>query len=165
MNDAEDVASSDAPDPVENVPGPDDESTDVSNLPPEELVRMGCLETLNAGNIEAAPRYYTDDATYYTSDSGPLDLADLIDDAKRFRDAFSDLEATIEEVVVDEERNGVTFRYSVRGTHDGEYEGIPPTGERFERQGIGFAELEGGLIDEYRLVFDRLGMLKDLGLV
>ncbi len=134
-----------------------------AKMDPETLVRYGCIETLKQGNVEETYRFYTDDADYYRSDDEPATLDDLVDDAERFSEAFEDLEADIHETVVDGSR--ISFRYTIRGTHTGEFEGVPPTGKSIEAQGIGFARLENGLIAEYNLCFDSLGMFQQLGLV
>lgn len=136
---------------------------DVENLDPETLVRLGCIETLNQGDIEKTDEFYTSDATYNRSDEDQLALEDLKQDATDFRAAFPDIEATIHEVI--ETDDEVSFRYTVRGTQEEQFRDLPSTGESFETQGIGFARLEDGLIAEYSLVFDRLGMLDQLGIV
>jgi hypothetical protein len=52
------------------------------------------------------------------------------------------------------------FRYTVRGTHEQPLEDLPPTGESFETQGIGYATLEDGKINEYHLgTFQQLGVV------
>lgn len=136
-----------------------DESLD--DLDPEMLVRMGCIETLNQGDIDEADKYYTEDADYYRSDDEKRTYEELKQDSVEFQEAISDIEADIAEVVVDGDE--VMFDYTIRGTQDGELREIPPTGETFECTGIGYARLEGGRIAEYNLSFDRLGMLKQLG--
>lgn len=139
------------------------DETDPSDLDPETLVRMGGIETLNQGDLEATEKFYTDTATYRPSDDSEGTVADLIANAEEFKHAFPGVEATINEVTVDGDE--VCFRYTVRGHHQNRFREIPATGESFETQGIAFARLEDGLIDEYSLVFDLLGMLQDLGVV
>lgn len=134
-----------------------------SNLDPEMLVRLGCIEGLNQGNPESTRQYYTEDAVYHTAgiENGGVD--DIVAQAEMWRDGTSNFEADIIETVVDDDGDGVTFEYVVRGVHDGELADIPPTGNSFEAKGIGYAELEDGRIAEYTLVFDRLGLFRQLG--
>ena len=137
---------------------------DPSDLDPETLVHLGCIETLNRGDVEKTHQFYTDDATYVTDGIPNGTVEDLIEHAKMWQEAVPDLEADITETVVDED-GAITFEYVVRGTQKGQLSDIPPTGESFEAKGVGFAELENGLIDEYTLVFDRFGMFQQLGVV
>lgn len=134
-----------------------------SELDPETVVRLGCIETLNRGGFEKAEELYTDDPTYHTAQERDLGLEDLIAHGKAWQTGFPDLEAEVTETVVGDDR--IAFEYVVRGTHEGNFADVPPTGKSIESRGIGFAELEDGLIDEYHLVFDRLGLFQDMGLV
>jgi steroid delta-isomerase-like uncharacterized protein len=138
-------------------------SNDPSDLEPETLVHLGCIETLNRGDVEKTHQFYTDDATYTTAGIPDGGVEDLIEQAEMWQQAVPDLEADITETVVD--GDSITFEYVVRGTQEGTLADIPPTGNSFEAKGVGFAQLKDGLIDEYTLVFDRFGMFKQLGVV
>lgn len=140
-------------------------SDDPSDLDPETLVRLGCIQGLNRGDIESTRQYYADDATYHTStvENGSVD--DIVADAEMWRDGVSNLEADIVETVVEDDGERITFEYVVRGVQDGPLGNLPPTGEEFEAKGIGVAEFEDGLIAEYTLVFDRLGLFQQLDAV
>lgn len=139
-------------------------SNDPSDLDPETLVHLGCIETLNRGDVEKTYQFYTDDATYVTDGVPNGTVEDLVEQAEMWQQAVPDLEADITETVVDDD-GGITFEYVVRGTQEGQLSDIPPTGKSFEAKGVGFAELEDGLIDQYTLVFDRFGMFQQLGVV
>lgn len=138
-------------------------SKDPSDLEPETLVHLGCIETLNRGDVEKTRQFYTDDATYTTAGIEDGTVEDLIDQARMWQQAVPDLEADITETVVGDDE--ITFEYVIRGTQKSELDDIPPTGESFEAKGVGFAQLDGGLIDEYSLVFDRFGLFQQLGVV
>ena len=81
----------------------------------------------------------------------------------RIQSAFSDLSVTVEETVV--EGNTVAQRLTFRGTHDGEFMGIPPTGHRVEIPNMAFTRIEDGLIAERWLLPDLFGMMQQLGVV
>lgn len=138
-------------------------SNDPADLDPETLVHLGCIETLNRGDVEKTYQFYTDDATYSTTGVENGGVEDLVEHAEMWQAAVPDLEADITETVVGED--GITFEYVIRGTHEGTLAGVPATGESFETKGVGVAKLDDGLIDEYTLVFDRLGMFQQLGVV
>jgi predicted ester cyclase len=82
---------------------------------------------------------------------------------KVFRDAFPDL--CFEEQDIVAEGNLVVGRYVLRGTHEGEFFGIPPTGRRIVVSNIHIVRLEDGIIVEHWGNGDDLGMLRQLGAV
>ena len=82
-----------------------------------------------------------------------------------FHNAFPDLSCTIEEQVAEGEK--VVSRWTLRGTHRGEFFGVAGTGNRVEFTGIQidrFDEESGKLVEE-RAEFDLLGALRQMGAV
>jgi steroid delta-isomerase-like uncharacterized protein len=80
-----------------------------------------------------------------------------------FRNVFPDLTCTIEDQVAEGEK--VVTRWTVRGTHQGEFFGVAATGERIEMRGIQIDRFEGGKLVEEGAEFDLLGALQQLGAV
>lgn len=58
----------------------------------------------------------------------------------------------------------ITWAYFT-GTHRGPLEGIPPTGKRVKVKDVDLFRIEQGKIVESSTTFDRLGMLKQLGVI
>jgi steroid delta-isomerase-like uncharacterized protein len=80
-----------------------------------------------------------------------------------FRTAFPDAEFEIEEVVAGED--GAAVRWTLRGTHEGDWLGLPPTGRRFEIPGMHMIRIRGGkFVEEWRNA-DRLGLMQQLGVI
>ena len=80
------------------------------------------------------------------------------------RNAFPNLSCTIEEQVAEGEK--VVSRWTVRGTHQGEFFGVAPTGNRVEFTGIQIDRFdESGKIVEERAEFDLLGAMRQVGAV
>ena len=77
------------------------------------------------------------------------------------RAAFPDLRVTISEQIGENDR--VATRKTFRGTHQGDFLGVPPSGRPVEFEVIDILTIEGGRIREHRLVIDQLGLLKQLG--
>jgi steroid delta-isomerase-like uncharacterized protein len=77
------------------------------------------------------------------------------------RAAFPDWYSTVEEMVA--EGDAVVERWTGRGTHRGEFQGIAPTGRRVAVPGVVFYRLRDGQIVEFRGAFDGLSMLQQLG--
>lgn len=79
-----------------------------------------------------------------------------------FRSAFPDLNIAVEHMVADDDN--VAFAYTVTGTHQGEFMGIPATGKRIKARGMQIARFEDGKMVERWGSSDELGILKQLGI-
>lgn len=78
-------------------------------------------------------------------------------------DSFPDFDATVEETVA--EGDLVAMRVTWRGTHEGAFMGIEPTGKSFEVPAMIFTRLADGTITERWVVADSMGMMQQLGVV
>jgi len=78
-----------------------------------------------------------------------------------FRTAFPDLKNTIEDLVAEGDK--VVGRLISRGTHRGEFQGIPPTGKQVVVEGIFIGRVAGGKLVETWGQFDAIGLLQQLG--
>jgi predicted ester cyclase len=58
-----------------------------------------------------------------------------------------DMEVSTEHSV--ENGEWVANRYTIRGTHTGDFFGLPPTGERFETRGLDMVRVRDGLLVEH----------------
>lgn len=79
----------------------------------------------------------------------------------QFLAGFPDAALNTEALVADDEH--VTVVLTITGTHDGEFQGIEPTGTRIAVRGIQVARFENGLIVERWGSTDEAGLLKQLG--
>ena len=74
--------------------------------------------------------------------------------------AFPDLQAHIEDIVAAEDRVAVRLRF--RGTHCGEFLGIPATGRTIEYVSHEFYRITGGLIAEEWICSETATLLRQL---
>jgi predicted ester cyclase len=65
-----------------------------------------------------------------------------------FRQSFPDLHFTVEEMIAEGDK--VAYRWTARGTHQGEYEGIAPTGKPITSTGITIIRIVDGKVLEDR---------------
>jgi hypothetical protein len=63
-----------------------------------------------------------------------------------YRTAFPDLKATVDDIFAEGDR--VAYRWSTRGTHLGDWLGIPPTGNHMAATGISIFRIAGGKVVE-----------------
>ena len=80
-----------------------------------------------------------------------------------FHAGFPDLSLTNEDIIGEGDK--VVHRYVLRGTHQGEFMGIPPTGNRVEVPGIDELRISGGKIVERWGQVDELGLMQQLGVI
>jgi predicted ester cyclase len=80
-----------------------------------------------------------------------------------FYRSFPDLTQSIEHMVAEGDRVG--FRVVSRGTHAGDFRGIPPTGAKISVVQIGIARVVDGKLAEIWNNPDQLGMLQQLGVI
>jgi len=74
---------------------------------------------------------------------------------------FPDLYVTIDDTIA--EGNKVGIWYTVEGTHRGEFEGIPATGNHVKWSGFDLLTIEYGRITEARFLSDFFGLITQLG--
>jgi steroid delta-isomerase-like uncharacterized protein len=81
-----------------------------------------------------------------------------------FRNAFPDLSCTVEEQVAEGDK--VVSRWTLRGTHRGDFFGVAGTGNQVEFTGIQIDrfDLSGKIIEE-RAEFDLLGAMRQMGAI
>jgi steroid delta-isomerase-like uncharacterized protein len=77
--------------------------------------------------------------------------------------AFPDLRARIEDLVVDVAAGTVAVRWSATGTHTHPYLGAPPTGRRTSFKGIEIVRIRDGRITERWGEWDGIDLLVQLG--
>jgi steroid delta-isomerase-like uncharacterized protein len=81
----------------------------------------------------------------------------------RLHRAFPDLHITVEDVIAEGDK--VVSRTSVTGTHQGEYMGIPPTGNSVTYNEVIITRFADGRIVETWAVVDVLAQMRQLGVI
>ena len=125
------------------------------------LVQRFVKKFWNQGNMAAADELMTANATIFLPGRGEVSKESFKAFAMTLRDAFPDWHSTVEEMIV--EGDQVAERWTGRGTHQGEFQGIAPTGRQVAVPGFVFYHVTSGKITEFRGLFDGLGMLHQLG--
>jgi steroid delta-isomerase-like uncharacterized protein len=127
------------------------------------ICRWGYLELWNEGNFDVIEEAVSEDVVAHDIVHGELHGPDEIREViAAFREAFPDLEMTIEDQVG--EGDFVVTRYSITGTHSGELDGMPPTGKRLTITGVNVARWSDIRIVEAWETWDALAFVQGLGL-
>jgi steroid delta-isomerase-like uncharacterized protein len=79
---------------------------------------------------------------------------------KKVQSSFPDFHNTIELLVAEDD--AIVARLSYRGTHQGEFFGIPPTGKKIHYAGAAFYQIARGRIAEGWVLGDLLGLLRQI---
>ena len=138
--------------------GPDRAVADV-----EDFVSTAFMQTMDEGDVGTVDEYFSERLDYHRSSGELAGQYELKDDIRMFHTAFPDLESEISRILSQGDK--VSFIYKLRGTHEGEFEGIPPTGQKMEAKGAAIVTVDANQISEYRIVFDNLGMLEQIGVL
>ena len=77
--------------------------------------------------------------------------------------AFPDMHIVVEDLIAEGDK--VAARVTLRGTHQGDFMGIPPTGKQVRVPGIEIDRIEDDKFVETRANLDVLGFLQQLGAI
>jgi steroid delta-isomerase-like uncharacterized protein len=129
------------------------------------IVRRLFTELWNNGNLSVADEVFAPNYAHY--DPSTPDFGRGPDSEKKraalYRTAFPDLHLTIDDVIAEGET--VMTRWSCRGTHKGDLNGIAPTGRSITISGVTVARVSNGKIVEGYVNWDALGLMQQLGVV
>ncbi len=127
------------------------------------LVQQFVEEFWNHGNLAWADEQLAAKAKIYVNGREVEDIATFKAFAHSHRDAFPDWYSTWEELVAEGDK--VVERWTARGTHRGEFQGLPATGRQVVVPGTVFYRITDGKIVEFRGQFDRMAMMEQLGIL
>ena len=80
-----------------------------------------------------------------------------------FAEAFPDLRLTVQDIAA--EGDTVAARVGFRGTHRGEFQGIPPTGKEVAFSSMEFNRVADGKVEEHWVEVDLFGLMQQLGAI
>ena len=134
----------------------------------KEKARRLMEEAFGAGKVEVIDEVLDPDFVCYdpNSESGEVRGADTFkQEIEYFRQAVPDLTYTVEDQIADGEK--VVTRWKASGTHEGEFFGIPGSGNRIEMTGIQIDRFDGesGKMAEEWPEYDLLGAMRQIGAV
>ena len=111
----------------------------------------------------AATQFLAADCVAHFPGNPPLNRDQVAGMIAVFYTAFPDLHHSFEDQVAEGDK--VTTRLTFRGTHNGDFQGIPATGKAVAFQGIVIDRIQEGKVAEHWSMFDMMGMMQQLGVI
>lgn len=129
------------------------------------IVRRLFDELWNKGNLPVADELIA--PTYAHHDASTPDFGRGPESEKKratlYRTAFSDLRLKVEDMIAEGET--VVARWSCRGSHKGDLNGIEATGKQFVISGVSVVRFTGAKMVEGWINWDALGLMQQLNVV
>jgi steroid delta-isomerase-like uncharacterized protein len=122
------------------------------------LIRRWIEEGFNQGSLNVVDELFAERVRINGQTVGRDGLKQSM---SRHLRGFPDLHVTIDEIVAEGRKVGIW--YTAEGTHRGEFEAIPPTGNHVSWVGFDLFGIDGGKISEARFLSDFHGLLTQLG--
>jgi steroid delta-isomerase-like uncharacterized protein len=136
----------------------------VSTEENKALVRRFVDEVQSAGNIDALDEICSPEFVNHSAPPGvPPNREGVKQLTAMFRQAFPDSYFIVEDMMAEGDK--VATRKTFHGTHQGEFMGIPPTGQQVNMGLIDVVHIVDGRVVEHWVVADNLGMMQQLGIV
>jgi steroid delta-isomerase-like uncharacterized protein len=127
----------------------------------KDVVRRS-IEALNAGELSGYMDLVSHDYVHHDATApDATDGAALEQFLQGMMTAFPDASVTIEDLIA--ERDLVVKRYTVRGTHRGDFSGIPPTGNPVTFTGATVYRVQDGKFKEGWWNYDLFSILAQIG--
>lgn len=127
----------------------------------KQVVRLIFDEVISQGQLELLDELLAQDLIDTSNPPGwPEGREGARQIIAHFRAAFAGWHCVIEDMIA--EGDTVVLRAIFRGTHTGEFLGIPPTGQAVAMAGIHTVCLTEGRIVEHHAINDDLGLMQQL---
>jgi steroid delta-isomerase-like uncharacterized protein len=121
------------------------------------------VQFINTADEQLATALVSPEASFFVPGrpdpvSGPAGYLEIIN---MMRSGFPDIQWTLEETIA--EGDNIVARYTMRGTHQGAFMGIPPTNKKIAVQALNIYRFANGQIREELGQPDLLGLLQQIG--
>ena len=128
------------------------------------VVRRFFEELLSRDDIAVADELLSPGFRFYFAGSpDPMNLESYKEFLVARRAAFPDRRFVVEDMIAEGDK--VSVRFTMHGTHKGEFRGIAPSGKEVTMTGIDTIRLSDGKMVEDRVEVDQLGMMRQLGVI
>ena len=131
----------------------------------EELKNLGARFFAAQDKLKGrlAPELCAKGYTAYIAGNPPMDFNGHCQFGKMFYAAFPDLKHSINDVITD--GNKVVVRFTLSGTHSGNFMSLPPTNKSVLTTAIAILHIDNNKVNELHAEFDQVGLMKQLGVI
>lgn len=126
-------------------------------------VVLRVYELINAGALEQAAEVIHPEYVNHEHEDRPGGIQGFQDGMKRLRSSFSDLRLEALDLIAEDDR--VAARTQFKATHDGPFNGIPPSGKPVSIQQVHLFRLQDGLIAEHWACREEIKLMRQIGAV
>jgi predicted ester cyclase len=125
------------------------------------VVRRFVEEVQSRRDLDAIDQFVSQDFVNFSAIPGlPNDLNGVKQFHQAFFAAFPDMQATIHMQVAEGDK--VVTHKTFHATHQGDFMGVAPTGNRIAFEVIDIVTVAGGKITEHWVVTDQLGLMQQM---
>jgi predicted ester cyclase len=133
----------------------------MSNSENNKAAVRGCFENASRGNFRALHQFVSPDYVLHPEEIRGVDgLAAMVEG---YRSALAGLHVTVEHQFTDGDY--VATRSTIRGRHEGDLMGTPPTGRDVEFSCLTISRCRDGKIEEEWELADTMSLLGQIGAV
>jgi predicted ester cyclase len=140
-------------------PDTDRRRLDMSNSEDNKTAVRGCFENASQGNFDALHKVVSPDYVLHPEEIRGIDgLAAMVEG---YRSALAGLQVTVEHQFTEGEY--VATRSTIRGRHEGDLMGTPPTGREVAFTCLTISRCRDGRIEEEWELADTMALLGQIG--
>ena len=122
------------------------------------------FDFLNHGDTMAVnAEHFTEDVTIITDQGNIVGIEGVRGFYKNYLDGFSDIEFTVVDAFGQGDK--IVKHWNFKGTHDGNFFGVPATGKRVDVSGVTLVKMKAGKIAAEQDFMDLLDFYTQLGLM
>lgn len=129
----------------------------------KDLIRDLIETVINDHQVDAVEEYLAEDATVTGAGATHDGAAEFRDFVAEVETAFPDFAFTLEDILAEGQK--VAYHVTVTATHEGKFEGIPPTGRSVSYPAVMIATVDDGEVTDLVYESDRVGLMKQLGVM
>src|SRR4051794_23824633 len=119
---------------------------------------------MNTGDLDRIPDLCAEDVVDHESPPEmPQGIEGVRTFVQMFREGFPDVKVTVEDALEAGDRVAARSRFT--GTHDGEFMGVPATGNRVDVEVMDFIRVADGKCVEHWGVTDNMTLMQQIGAI
>jgi steroid delta-isomerase-like uncharacterized protein len=130
----------------------------------KSIVRRWVDEGWNKGKLSVIDQLYAPNFIQHEPQPEMVNSSEALKKyVNTYLTAFPDLHFTVDDLVAEGDK--VVWRFTSKGTHQGAFMGLPPTGKTSIVTGMVLFRLENSRIVEAYVNIDALGLLQQIGII